>query len=46
MLVYESVLAERLPDLFQLSYCDYHTGWTGMRRCADLLQVKTRRRTT
>jgi len=46
MHVYEDVLAERLQDLFQVSYCDDHTGWMGMRRCADLLQIMTRRRTT
>ena len=46
MHTYESVLAERLQDVYQLGYCDDHTGWTGMRRCADLLQVMTRRRTT
>ena len=45
MHVYEDVLAERLQDLFQVSYCDDHTGWMGMRRCADLLQIMTRRRT-
>jgi len=46
MHMYESVLAERLQDQFQLSYCDDHTGGTGMCRCADLLQIMTRRRTT
>ena len=31
MHVYDGVLAVRLQDLFQVTYCDDHTGRTGMR---------------